>query len=87
MRGTSYEGTKPAGGDDAGGTPSERRVALVIGNGAYRNTRPLANPANDAAAIAAALERHHFTVIGGPRDGLDLTYGALFERIRDFGRL
>jgi formylglycine-generating enzyme required for sulfatase activity len=86
MRGTSYEGTKPAGGDDTGGNPGERRVALVIGNGAYRNTRPLANPANDAAAIAAALERHHFTVIGGPRDGLNLTYGALFERIRDFGR-
>jgi len=86
MRGQSYEGTKPAGGDDTGGNPGERRVALVIGNGAYRNTRPLANPANDAAAIAAALEQHHFTVIGGPRDGLNLTYGALFERIRDFGR-
>jgi len=86
MRGTSYEGTKPAGGDDTGSGPGDRRVALVIGNGAYRNTRRLANPANDAAAIAAALERHHFTVIGGPRDGLNLTYGALFERIRDFGR-
>lgn len=85
-RGTSYEGAKPAGTDDAGRGPSERRVALVIGNGAYDNTRTLANPANDAAAIAAALERHHFTVIGGPRDGLNLTYGALFERIRDFGR-
>lgn len=85
-RGTSYEGAKPAGTDDADRGPSERRVALVIGNGAYRNTRTLANPANDAAAIAAALERHHFTVIGGPRDGLNLTYGALFERIRDFGR-
>jgi putative tricarboxylic transport membrane protein len=39
------------------GLPAEaRRVALVIGNAAYRQG-PLANPLNDAAAVADALEK------------------------------
>ena len=38
-------------------TPAEaRRVALVIGNADYK-IAPLQNPANDAAAVATALER------------------------------
>lgn len=40
----------------------ERRVALVVGNAAYKNS-PLKNPANDAKAIAAALRRMNFEVI------------------------
>jgi hypothetical protein len=32
-----------------------RRVALVIGNSAYQNAGRLANPANDAHAIAASF--------------------------------
>jgi len=39
-----------------------KRVALVIGNSAYRNVPALPNPANDAADIAAALTRLGFTV-------------------------
>lgn len=39
------------------------RVALVIGNAAYQNTEPLANPVNDAEAVAAALRRLDFAVI------------------------
>jgi uncharacterized caspase-like protein len=35
-----------------GGT--EKRVALVIGNAAYQNTQPLANPRNDASDLADA---------------------------------
>jgi formylglycine-generating enzyme required for sulfatase activity len=38
------------------------RVALVIGNGAYAD-RPLRNPVNDAADLAAALERLGFQVL------------------------
>jgi hypothetical protein len=34
-----------------------RRVALVIGNAAYEKWSPLGNPGNDAAAVAAALEK------------------------------
>ena len=36
---------------------SERRVALVIGNGAYP-TGPLRNPPSDAQAMAASLDRY-----------------------------
>jgi uncharacterized caspase-like protein len=39
------------------------RVALVIGNGEYRYSKPLPNPVNDAQDIAAALEQLDFTVI------------------------
>ena len=41
---------------------TERRVALVIGNSAYKNTVPLPNPRNDAQAIGAALRRVGFNV-------------------------
>ncbi|MFH1091214.1 MAG: caspase family protein, partial [Pseudomonadota bacterium] len=40
----------------------ERRVALVIGNGAY-NTAPLRNPVNDAEDMARALRSVGFEVI------------------------
>ena len=32
---------------------AEKRVALVIGNAAYRNTAELKNPSHDAADMAA----------------------------------
>jgi hypothetical protein len=36
--------------------PAEPRIALVIGNGRYKQS-PLANPVNDARAIAKAVGR------------------------------
>lgn len=39
-----------------------RRVALVIGIGAYEHVLPLPNPVADAKAIAQALRRHGFDV-------------------------
>jgi hypothetical protein len=39
-----------------------RRVALVIGNSAYRNAAPLANPLNDARLVADALAASGFEV-------------------------
>ena len=45
------------------GAHAERRVALVIGNGAYKNAPKLPNPPNDAADVAAALTRSGFEVI------------------------
>jgi len=42
--------------------PRERRVALVIGNGAYK-TGPLKNPANDARDMAATLKSLGFEVL------------------------
>ncbi len=41
---------------------AEKRVALVIGNSAYASAGRLANPANDAADVAAALGRLGFDV-------------------------
>ncbi len=62
--------------------PKEKRVALVIGNGAYKQTPWLLNPSKDAAAISEALKRLDFEV----HDGRDLEYAELAGRIRDFGR-
>ena len=35
---------------------AQKRVALVIGNSAYKDASELANPKNDAADIAVALK-------------------------------
>jgi uncharacterized caspase-like protein len=48
-----------------------KRVALVIGNGAYRNVPALLNPPNDAGDIAAALKRLGFTVTLIPNASFD----------------
>ena len=40
---------------------AETRVALVIGNSAYKNVSRLQNPANDAAASWACLRRQALT--------------------------
>jgi uncharacterized caspase-like protein len=61
------------------------RVALVIGNGAYRNAPALANPADDARAMAAMLRRAGFDVL----EGIDLEGGAmedLLARFEDWAR-
>ena len=53
----------PLAGVDAMAQASpEKRVALVIGNGAYQQA-PLANPVNDAADLSAALRRLGFEVL------------------------
>jgi uncharacterized caspase-like protein len=58
------------------------RVALVIGNSAYRAATPLKNPRNDADAIAAALERLNFKVI----KGTDVDQAGLKAAVREFTR-
>ena len=42
---------------------ADKRVALVIGNGNYRNFQQLDNPVNDASGVAAALRDADFQVI------------------------
>jgi uncharacterized caspase-like protein len=44
---------------------AEKRVALVIGNGAYASAPRLPNPSHDAEDVAAALKRSNFEVIFG----------------------
>jgi hypothetical protein len=43
--------------------PGDVRIALVIGNSAYPGQAALANPANDAAAMSAALKTLGFSVV------------------------
>jgi hypothetical protein len=45
-----------------------KRVALVIGNSAYQNVNPLANPANDAGAMAEMFRKAAFEVVDSRRD-------------------
>jgi hypothetical protein len=42
---------------------ADKRVALVIGNGAYQHTERLLNPKNDAEHVSAALRRTGFEAI------------------------
>jgi hypothetical protein len=59
---------------------AEKRVALVIGNGAYTHAPQLANPRNDADDFAAALKAHGVEVM----KGLDLNKAAMDSEIRKF---
>ena len=59
-----------------------RRVALVIGNGAYEHAPKLPNPPKDAAAIAAKLKDLGFDVVLG----LDLSMPKFGETLREFSR-
>lgn len=60
---------------------TEKRLALVVGNAKYANN-PLANPANDARDMAAALRSAGFTVT----EKYDQNYDALNNLVTDFAR-
>jgi tetratricopeptide (TPR) repeat protein len=57
------------------------RVALVIGNGAYRHASVLPNPANDARDMAVALRELGFREV----EGYDLDGTAMRAKIAEFG--
>lgn len=59
---------------------NERRVALVIGNSAYK-TFPLANPVNDSRAMAAKLRAVGFEVLAFE----NLSHGELNHAVTKFG--
>jgi uncharacterized caspase-like protein len=61
---------------------AEKRVALVIGNAAYKNAATLQNPRNDAHDVAAALQRLGFETIVG----LDLDDVGMKEKSIAFAR-
>jgi hypothetical protein len=57
-----------------------QRVALVIGNGAYRSVPVLGNSANDARAMAAALaqlEFHTELLLDGDKDAMQAAFHRL----------
>jgi uncharacterized caspase-like protein len=59
---------------------AERRVALVIGNGAYKHASVLPNSVGDAGAIASLLRKINFDVI----EGADLDRDALVSHLSAF---
>src|SRR5262249_20342885 len=63
------------------GDGSAKKIALVVGNSAYRYVRTLDNPKNDAAAIAKSLEELSFDEI---IPAIDLDQKDLLERLKEF---
>src|SRR6201989_3333987 len=66
----------------ANAAQAERRVAFVVGNGAYKNVAQLPNPPIDAKAMASTLRNVGFEVI----EGSNLTRDQMPEKLLDFGR-
>ncbi len=62
---------------------AEKRVALIVGNSAYVNASPLANPVNDAGDMAAALKGVGFEVVLGT----DLSKPGFDAKVREFARM
>src|ERR1700724_4367301 len=61
---------------------ADRRVAFVVGNGAYKNAQPLPNPPIDAKAMASVLRNVGFEVV----EGTNLTRDKMTERLLEFGQ-
>jgi uncharacterized caspase-like protein len=61
---------------------AEKRVALVIGNSAYKNVSPLRNPANDAAVVAAMFKKAEFDVVD---TRLNVSTNEMRRALREFG--
>jgi hypothetical protein len=64
-----------------GGASNARRIALIIGNGAYKNVHQLNNPPRDARLIAAALRDVGFQTVTLSND---LTRDKFFEALKSF---
>src|ERR1700755_1359359 len=61
---------------------ADRRVAFVVGNGAYKNVQPLPNPPIDAKSMASVLRNIGFEVV----EGTNLTRDKMTERLLEFGK-
>jgi tetratricopeptide (TPR) repeat protein len=64
---------------------AEKRVALVIGNSAYRTVPALPNPVADARLMSDTLTSLGFFVVGGGAK-LDLDKAGFDEALREFGK-
>ena len=61
---------------------ADKRVAFVVGNGAYKNVAQLPNPPIDARAMAGVLRNIGFEVV----EGTNLTRDKMTERLLEFGK-
>lgn len=74
--------TVPAGKATPSAPVGPRKVALIVGNGAYRNVAPLGNPPRDARLMASTFRELGFaTVTLAP----DLTRDKFFAALHEFG--
>jgi uncharacterized caspase-like protein len=62
-------------------TVAQKRVAVVIGNSSYKHAAKLANPINDAGAVAALFKDANFDVIESRQD---LGINDMRRAIREF---
>jgi len=65
-----------------GSAKADKRVAFVVGNGAYKNVAQLPNPPVDAKAMAATLRNVGFDVV----EGTNLTRDTMTEKLLEFGK-
>jgi C-terminal peptidase prc len=65
---------------------NEKRVALVVGNSAYRYVGRLDNPKNDAKLVSQTLQSLGFTLIGGGPQ-LDLAKEDFDRAVQDFAQI
>src|SRR6202046_5233399 len=61
---------------------ADKRVAFVVGNGAYKNVAALPNPAIDAKSMAKVLRNVGFDVV----EGSNLTRDKMTEKLLEFGK-
>jgi len=66
----------------ANAAKADKRVAFVVGNGAYKNVTPLPNPPIDAKSIAGVLRNAGFDVV----EGINLSRDKMTERLLEFGK-
>ena len=66
----------------ANAAKADKRVAFVVGNGAYKNVTQLPNPPIDAKAMAGVLRNAGFDVV----EGINLTRDKMTERLLEFGK-
>ena len=76
----SFAQTAPEGTSASLLRGPEQRVALVIGNAHYKNAPELANPDNDAQAMAQFLNKAGFEVTSA----IDLTQNDMIRVVQDF---
>ena len=60
---------------------ADKRVAFVVGNGAYKNVPQLPNPPIDAKLMASTLRNVGFDVV----EGYNLTRDKMTEKLLEFG--
>src|SRR5471032_2310990 len=66
----------------ANAAKADRRVAFVVGNGAYKNVAQLPNPPVDARAMASVLRNVGFEVV----EGTNLSRDKMTEKLLEFGK-